>query len=46
MYINDLNCFSSLRTIRDSENISHCDLEVYIDHIDKLSEDFKIRVVE
>ena len=32
-----------MRILKESENISDCDLEVYSNHIDKLREDFKIR---
>ena len=32
-----------MRIIKASENISDCDLEVYINLLDKLREDFKIR---
>ena len=43
MYINDLKYFSNMRILKESENISDCDLEVYINHPDTLREDFKIR---
>ena len=43
MSINDLKSFSKKRILRESENISYCDMEVYINHLDKLREDFKIR---
>ena len=43
MYINDLTYFSNLRILKESVNISDCDLEVYINHLDKLREYFKIR---
>ena len=43
MYINDLGYFWKLRIQKESENISEWDLEVYINHLDKLKEDFKIR---
>ena len=40
MYINDLKYFSNLRILIESENISDCDLDIYINHLDKLREDF------
>ena len=46
MYINNVGYFSNLRIQKESENISDCDLEVYINHLDKLREDFKIRFVD
>ena len=33
MYINDLNYFSNLRILKESENISECDLKIYINHL-------------
>ena len=38
---NDFKYFSNLRTLKES--ISDGDLEIYIDHLGKLREDFKIR---
>ena len=42
MYFCILKYFSYLRILKESENISYCDLEVYINHLDKLRV-FKIR---
>ena len=39
-YINDLKYASNLRILNESENMSDCDLDVYINHLDKLREDF------
>ena len=44
MHINDLKCFSYLGIQKEYENISHCELEVYINHLDNLRDDFKIRL--
>ena len=41
MYINDLKYFANLRILKESKIIS-CDLEEYVNHHDKLREDFKI----
>ena len=43
VYINDLEYFSNVRISKEFENISVCDLEVYINHLIKWREDFKIR---
>ena len=42
MYFYNLRYSSYLRILIVSENISHCDLEVYINHLDKLRV-FKLR---
>ena len=42
MHIDDLEYFSPMRTLIESENISDCDLEVHINRLVKLREDFKI----
>ena len=42
MYTNDLEYVSNLRIPKESKNISDSDLEVSINHPDKLEEDFKI----
>ena len=39
---NDIKHFSNLRIQRECENISVCDLEVNINNLDKLRDDFKI----
>ena len=36
-------CINYLRILKESENISDYELEVYINYLDKLREDFKIR---
>ena len=41
MYINNLKYSSNLRILIESENISDCDMEVYINHLEKLREDFQ-----
>ena len=38
--------FFYLRILKESENISDCDLEVYINHLDKLREDIWIHFGE
>ena len=43
MYINYLKYFLHLRIPKKSKNISDCDLDVYVNHLDKLREEFKIR---
>ena len=42
MYINYLKYSSNLQILKESQNTSDCDLEVYINHSDKLRENFKI----
>ena len=39
----DFKYFSNQRQLEDGENISDCDLEIYITHLEKLREDFKVR---
>jgi len=39
----DFKYFSNLRQLEEDENISDCDLEIYIKHLEKLREDFKVR---
>ena len=39
---NDLKYFYNLQILKESENISDCDLEVYIIHLDKLRVKFMI----
>ena len=46
MYVNDLNNFSNLQILKESEDISFCDMRVYINYLDKLREDFKIHFGE
>ena len=41
--INDLKYYYNMRILKESGDISYCDLEVYISHLDKLRENFKIR---
>lgn len=40
---NDFKYFSNLQGIKDSGSISDSDVEIYIGHLEKLKEDFKIR---
>ena len=35
--------FSNLQVLKESESISDCDMKVYINHLDKLTEDVRIR---
>ena len=44
MYINDLQYFSNLRILEESENISDFYLEGYADYLDKLNNHLKIRI--
>ena len=46
MYFNDLRYLSNLRILIESEKISDCDLEEYINHLDKLRENCKKRLRE
>ena len=40
---NDMKYFSNMQILKESENISECELELYINNPDKLGENFKIR---
>ena len=42
MYLSNLKYFLNLRILKESENTSECELEAYINHLDKLGEVFKI----
>ena len=42
IHINDLKHFSNLQILKESQSISDCDLEVHINHLNKLREYFKI----